>query len=110
MMWTMLEKVPRAATLWGRLCFATKSLWRPIWIDWLVPYFDLVPTVVQIRGQDALPDSVLSHHVRMVGGALLGDTQLSEYLHRRFLQRACGLLPWNAYPMRGVLQHVYVYP
>jgi hypothetical protein len=42
----------------------------------LVPYSDLGPMVVQIRGQGALPDSILSHRMRMVGDALLGGTQL----------------------------------
>jgi hypothetical protein len=39
------------------------------------PYSNLGPTVIQMRGQGALPGPVLSHHVRVVGGTLLGETQ-----------------------------------
>jgi hypothetical protein len=35
------------------------------------PYTYLGPMAVQIRGQGALSNFVLSHHVRMVNGALL---------------------------------------
>jgi hypothetical protein len=35
------------------------------------PYSYLEPMALQIRGQGALPGFVLSHHVRMVSGALL---------------------------------------
>jgi hypothetical protein len=75
MMWMMLEKVSGVTTLWDWLCFTAKFLWWPIWMGYLVPYSDLGPAVIQIKGQGALPDSVLSHHVRMVGDALLGGTQ-----------------------------------
>jgi hypothetical protein len=40
------------------------------------PYSDLRPTVTQIREQGTLSGSILSHHLRLVGGTLLGDTQL----------------------------------
>jgi hypothetical protein len=56
-------------------CFVTKFLWRPIWMGCLMPYSNLVPMVVQIRGQGALTSSVLAHHMRMVSDTLLGGTQ-----------------------------------
>jgi hypothetical protein len=68
----MLEKVLGVTTLSDRLCFAAKFLWWPIWMGCLVPYSDLGPAVVQIRRQGALPSSILSRCVRMVGDALLG--------------------------------------
>jgi hypothetical protein len=37
MRWTMIEKVPRVAALWGRLYFAAKSLWWPVWTGCLAP-------------------------------------------------------------------------
>jgi hypothetical protein len=46
----MLEKVLRVTALWDRLCFAAKFLWWLIWAGCLVPYSDLGPVVVQIRG------------------------------------------------------------
>jgi hypothetical protein len=73
----MLEKVPLVATLWDRLCFIAKFLWWPIWISCLVPYSDQGPTVVQIRGLGALPGSILSCRVRMVGDTLLVHTLLT---------------------------------
>jgi hypothetical protein len=63
------------AALWDRLCFAAKFLWWPIWTSCLVPYSNLGPTAIQIRGQGTLPGSILSRHMRMVGDALLGHTQ-----------------------------------
>jgi hypothetical protein len=69
----MIEKVPRVAVLWGRLCLVAKSLWRPIGMGWLAPYSNLGPTVALIRGQGLLLGSVLSRRVRMGGGALLRD-------------------------------------
>jgi hypothetical protein len=75
MRWMILEKVLGVAALWDQLCFAAKFLWWPIWMGYLVPYFDQGPVVIQIRGQGALPGSILSHRVRMVGDALLGGTQ-----------------------------------
>jgi hypothetical protein len=71
----MLKKVSRVAALWDRLCFIAKFLWWPIWIGCLVPYSDMGPMIVQIRGQGALPISVLSHCNIMVGDALLGGMQ-----------------------------------
>jgi hypothetical protein len=50
MRWTMLKKVPRVAALWDWLCFAAKFLQWPIWMGCLVPYSDIGPTVVHIRG------------------------------------------------------------
>jgi hypothetical protein len=44
-------------------------------MGYLAPYPDLGPAVIQIRGQGALPCSVLSCHMRVVGGTLLGDIQ-----------------------------------
>jgi hypothetical protein len=41
----------------------------------LAPYSDPGLVVTQIRRQGALPGFVLSHHVRVVDGTLLGDTQ-----------------------------------
>jgi hypothetical protein len=38
----------------------------------LVPYSDMCPTIVQIRGQGGLPGSVLSCPGRMVSDVLLG--------------------------------------
>jgi hypothetical protein len=75
MRWMIIEKVPRVAALSGRLCFAAKSLWWPVWTCCLAPYFDLGPTLIQIRGPSALPGSVLSRRVSVVGGTLLGDMQ-----------------------------------
>jgi hypothetical protein len=75
MRWTIIEKVPGVAALWGRLCFAAKSLWRPVWTCCLAPYFDLGPALIQIRGQSALPSFVLSRRVSVVSGTLLGDMQ-----------------------------------
>jgi hypothetical protein len=71
----MLEKVSGVVALWDRLCFAAKLLWWLIWMVYPVPYSNLGPAVIQIRGTGALPGSVLSHHVRMVGDTLLGGTQ-----------------------------------
>jgi hypothetical protein len=50
-------------------------MWWLILMGCLVPYSNLGPTVVQIRGHGALLGSVLSHHVRMVSDALLEGTQ-----------------------------------
>jgi hypothetical protein len=50
MRWTMIENVPGVAALWGRLCFADKSLWHPVWMGCLALYSDLGPVVIQIRG------------------------------------------------------------
>jgi hypothetical protein len=57
----MIKKVPGVTALSGRLCFASMSLWWPVWMGCLAPYSDLGPTVIQIRGQGALPGYVLSH-------------------------------------------------
>jgi hypothetical protein len=57
------------------LHFAAKSLWRPVWTGCLAPYSDLGPIVIHIRGQSALPGSVLSCQVRVASGTLVGDTQ-----------------------------------
>jgi hypothetical protein len=47
--WTVLEKVPEVAALWGRLCFSAKSPWRPVRMSWLAPYSYLGPMTLQIR-------------------------------------------------------------
>jgi hypothetical protein len=75
MRWMMLEKAPGVAALRDQPCLDAKSLRWSIWMGWLAPYSNLGPAVFQIRGQGALPGSVLSCHVRTVGGALLGDLQ-----------------------------------
>jgi hypothetical protein len=68
----VLKKVPEVTTLWGQLCFTAKSPWRSVRTGWLAPYSYLGPMAVQIRGrQGALPDFILSCHVRMVSGVLL---------------------------------------
>jgi hypothetical protein len=74
MRWIVIKKIPRVAAMWGWLCFAAKSLWWLVWMGCLAPYFDLGLAVIQKRRQGALPDSILSCHVRMVSGTLLGDT------------------------------------
>jgi hypothetical protein len=74
MRWMILKNVPGVSALWDRLYFAAKFLRWSIWMGCLVPYFDMGPTVVQIRGQGALPGSILYRHVRMVGDILLGGT------------------------------------
>jgi hypothetical protein len=75
MRWMMIEKVLGVTALWDQVCFGAKSLWQLVWTGYLVPYSDLGPTVIHMRGQGALPGPILSHHVRVVGGTLLGDTQ-----------------------------------
>jgi hypothetical protein len=59
-------------------CFVAKFLWWPIWMGCLMPYSNLVPMVVQIRGQGALTSSVLSHHMRMVSDTLLGGYAMPD--------------------------------
>jgi hypothetical protein len=49
MRWMMIEKVPRVTALWGRLCFAAKSLWWSVRTGCPAPYSDLGPTIIQIR-------------------------------------------------------------
>jgi hypothetical protein len=71
----MLKKVLGVAALWDRLCCTAKFLWWPIWMGCLVPYSGLGPTVVQIRGQAALPSFALSRCVRTIDDALLGGTR-----------------------------------
>jgi hypothetical protein len=44
-------------------------------MGWLAPHSDLWLVAIQMRGQDFLAGAVLSHHARVGGGALLGDTQ-----------------------------------
>jgi hypothetical protein len=75
MRWMMIERIHGVAALWGWLCFTVKSLWWLVWMGCLTPYSDLGPIVIQIRRQGALSGSVLSCHVRVVSGTLLGDTQ-----------------------------------
>jgi hypothetical protein len=75
MRWMMIKKVPGVTVLWGRFCFVAKSLWQQIWIVCLATYSNLGPTIIQIRRQGALPGSILSRRVRVVGSTLLGDTQ-----------------------------------
>jgi hypothetical protein len=106
----MFEKVPMVAALQGRLCLVAKSSFRPVWMGWLAPYPYLGPTVIRIRGQDALPGFVLSHRVRMVSGALLvrypWPWMLVEVLTAfipiyRLLHGACALLPEGHLPYVG---------
>jgi hypothetical protein len=44
-------------------------------MGYLAPYSNLVLAVVQTSGQAFLLGSVLSHHARVGGSTLLGDTQ-----------------------------------
>jgi hypothetical protein len=98
----MIEKIPSVAALWGRLCFAAKSLWLPVWTGW-TPYSDLGLTVIQIRRQGALPGFILSHRVRMVSGTLLRDTQ-------PLALDACGGIDWpSTYIIDFYIGHVAFY-
>jgi hypothetical protein len=44
-------------------------------MGWLAPYSDLWPTTAQMRGQGFLPGAILSCHMTVGGGTLLGETQ-----------------------------------
>jgi hypothetical protein len=115
--WAMLELVLGVTTLRDMLCFTAKFLWWPIWAGYLVPYSDLGPVVVKIREQGALPGSILSQSVRMVGDAVLGGAQpptldacesadcLSTCITDFYIEY------WNVYPLwwgGGVLARICV--
>jgi hypothetical protein len=117
----MIEKVPGVAALWGLLFFAAKSVWWLVWTACLAPYSYLGPTVIQIRGQGSLLGSVLSRHVRVVGGTLLGDMQpraldacgdidCPSTCILDFYVEHVAFLPWATYTMQGVLWCMYCIP
>jgi hypothetical protein len=63
------------ATIIGIYTLADYSVWLKDCQHCLVRYSDLGPTVVRMRRHGALPGSVLSCHMRMVGDALLRGMQ-----------------------------------
>jgi hypothetical protein len=63
------------ATIIGIYTLVDYSVWLKDCQHCLVRYSDLGPTVVQMRRHGALPVSILSRHMRMVGDALLWGMQ-----------------------------------
>jgi hypothetical protein len=62
------------AASWDSACLVAKSSWGSVGVDWLAPYLDLWPAVIQMRGQGFWSGTVLSRQARLGSGALLGDT------------------------------------